>query len=601
MQASGPAKMIPIALLSAVLALCALVSSCAGPGRVERLDPARRWFFLSRDLSRAGSLAEAEAIMRRAREAGYNGLLFSDVKALVWWTLDDPEGYRENAAALRALASELGLELAVAVFPFQWSQSFGALDPNLAAGVPVRRAPLVRRGGELVPEETAKAANGSFETYRGDKAAGWSLQDGPGRVSFIDTTTAGSGGASLRFDCGSAMNRHGHGRIFQKIEVRPWQQYRIRVRFKAERLDADLVQVVALAGRRPLQYESLSIPGGAGAGYFSRADGLTTDWIEQTVAFNSLRHTVVTVGAGIWGGRSGSIWWDDLRVEAVPALNVIRRGTAPLSVVDGGGAELREGIDFERVSDPLLGRSRRPGTYDVRHDPPRVAVPLGSRVAEGERVFLSCYHPVIFYAGQVPCTLDDPGIFERCAEEIRRVDDILSPDCWFMSHDEIRCAGWEPSPGGSQRSPGEILARNAARCVEIIAAEGGGGPVFVWSDMFDPYHNARSSYYLANGSFAGSWKGLDPKVVAMVWGTPENAGKRFRFFDGLGNRTMIAAYYDSDVAENRRAWSAASAGSRGVEGVMYTTWRDDYSMLEEFADAWWGGAGRPDAGRRAAD
>jgi hypothetical protein len=578
-----------IMILSIACTLAAFTAGCVCSR--EETPPAlsRRWFFLSRNLVREESLPEIERIMRRASAAGYNGVLFSDVNALIWWTLEEPERYRVNAQKLRSLASELGIELAVAVFPFQWSQSFGALDPNLAAGMPVRRAPLVRRGTELVPEETAIVVNGSFENARGNRARGWTRQDGPGRISFIDTLAARSGRASIRFECTGAMDRHGHGRIFQKISVRPWQQYRIRVWLKAERLTADMVQVVALAGRRALQYESLVLPSEDAFSYFSKADTLTTGWIEQAVVFNSQSYSSVTVGAGIWGGRGGSIWWDDLRVEAVPALNVLRRGTAPLAITDRWGVEYQEGADFDPVADPMLGVSRGPGTYDSRHEAPPITLTAESRIREDERVFLSCYHPVIFYAGQVPCTISDPEIFERCMEEVRRVEEVLAPDCWFMSHDEIRCAGWERSGGQRYKSPGELLARNIARCYEIARREGAGKPVFVWSDMFDPYHNAHADYYLANGSFWGSWRGLDPRVIVMKWGDPKDAARGIRFFTRRGTRLMMAAYYGEDVEENHCAWMQAMGGAAGIEGVMYTTWWDDYSMLEEFAKVWWGG------------
>ena len=54
---------------------------------------------------------------------------------------------------------------------------------------------------------------------------------------------------------------------------------------------------------------------------------------------------------------------------------------------------------------------------------------------------------------------------------------------------------------------------------------------------------------------------------------------------------MIAAYYDGDVARDHAAWSEAAKGVPNVIGVMYTTWRNDYSNLEEFAKAWWGEQG----------
>jgi hypothetical protein len=45
---------------------------------------------------------------------------------------------------------------------------------------------------------------------------------------------------------------------------------------------------------------------------------------------------------------------------------------------------------------------------------------------------------------------------------------------------------------------------------------------------------------------------------------------------------VIAGYYDGKP-EDVRAWRRAAAGVRGVVGVMYTTWRQNYADLEAFA------------------
>ena len=36
--------------------------------------------------------------------------------------------------------------------------------------------------------------------------------------------------------------------------------------------------------------------------------------------------------------------------------------------------------------------------------------------------------------------------------------------------------------------------------------------IYVWNDMFDPFHNAVNDYYLVRGDLKGSWEGL-PKDV----------------------------------------------------------------------------------------
>lgn len=74
------------------------------------------------------------------------------------------------------------------------------------------------------------------------------------------------------------------------------------------------------------------------------ARDLTTDWVEQAVTFNSLDNTNVNMYAGIWGGKTGKIWWDDLRIDAVPTLNMLRRESLPLRITAEDGTVYQEGL-----------------------------------------------------------------------------------------------------------------------------------------------------------------------------------------------------------------------------------------------------------------
>jgi hypothetical protein len=106
--------------------------------------------------------------------------------------------------------------------------------------------------------------------------------------------------------------------------------------------------------------------------------------------------------------------------------------------------------------------------------------------------------------------------------------------------------------------------------------------LYVWSDMFDPNHNAvPGPYYLVNGPFTGSWEGLPENVTVMNWNS-DRKEKSLKFFAERGNPQIIAGYYDGPP-ERLREWFAAVKSVPGsVQGVMYTTWRGDYSQLEKF-------------------
>jgi hypothetical protein len=105
--------------------------------------------------------------------------------------------------------------------------------------------------------------------------------------------------------------------------------------------------------------------------------------------------------------------------------------------------------------------------------------------------------------------------------------------------------------------------------------------------MFDPHHNARENYYLVNNTLENSWEGLDKDIIIMKWGGGEIARPGLQFFSDRGHRQMIAAFYDSNVESNSRMWRQAMKDIPKISGIMYTTWQNDYSELEEFASVWW--------------
>ena len=78
----------------------------------------------------------------------------------------------------------------------------------------------------------------------------------------------------------------------------------------------------------------------------------TQDWTTHHVVFNSFSNDEALIYFGCWGGRGGSLWLDDAKLEEVGLVNLARRGGAPLEVKKEGGAVLLEGKDFERVIDP---------------------------------------------------------------------------------------------------------------------------------------------------------------------------------------------------------------------------------------------------------
>jgi len=277
-----------------------------------------------------------------------------------------------------------------------------------------------------------------------------------------------------------------------------------------------------------------------------------------------------------------------VQVEPAGLVNVVRRAGAPFRVTDEAGkTTYEEGRDFQGAQDPKLGNDPYAGQYTAWHEPPTMTLPAGSRIAEGQTVLVSYYHTAIIHREQVMCCMAEPKVYDILRWQVAQVHKHLEPDGYFLSHDEIRVQGWDQSCAASGLTPGELLADNVRRSIAMVRQEDPGKPVYVWSDMFDPFHNAArtGSYYLVKGDgpWFGSWKGLDPAVVIGNWNSnPASRVDSLRHFASLGHKQVLAGYYDGPV-EAIDGWLRDARSTQSVVGAMYTTWQNQYDDLEAFA------------------
>ena len=61
------------------------------------------------------------------------------------------------------------------------------------------------------------------------------------------------------------------------------------------------------------------------------------DWKYVEVVFNSLDQHEAAVYIGFWGEGKGTFWVDDLKLEELALVNVLRRPGCPLSVKSANG------------------------------------------------------------------------------------------------------------------------------------------------------------------------------------------------------------------------------------------------------------------------
>ncbi len=540
----------------------------------------RRWVYLQMNLQVPENVERAKEILTRSAAAGYNGVVLADYKLNI---LDRvPEFYFDHARAFREHADSLGLEIIPTVAPMGYSDGLLAHDPNLAEGMPVREAEFVVQDGRavLVSSLNDPLPGGSFEQHRDHAVTGWSFQDAVGSASFVDTDIKHSGESSLRWENPSqnATETGGNARVSQVVQVAPWRQYHLSVWIKTEEYEsAGSVKMFAMGGDGyVLTHSNLGVQS-------------TQDWTQHHVIFNSLNWDEVRVYCGTWGGETGTLWMDDLVMEETAFVNLLRRDGCPLVVTGDDGTAYEEGRDFAELLDPQLGQVPWAGNFDIFHEPPTLTIPPDSRIAEGDTLSVSFFHTVTIYDNQVTCCLDDPAVFQILEQQVRSVEELFEPKTYFLSHDEIRVANWCDSCNREGRTAGELLAENMRNCVRVIRDINPEAELCVWSDMFDPHHNAHDDFYLVNGDLAGSWEGLPADMIIINW-NHDAAAESLPFFGERGHRQVLSGFYDHDPRDIRD-WLDLGGDNTGVDGAMYTTWQDDFSQLETFAESAWGAGG----------
>ncbi len=413
-----------------------------------------------------------------------------------------------------------------------------------------------------------KIVNGGLEDFRGDKFAGFGYQDEPGRVTVPDREVKHGGTTSCRMQ---DMASSPVCRLIQTIKVRPHACYRLSCWTRTREL-------------KPTGPFRLVAIGSSGRTLSFREGGVepSQDWTPVDVVFNSQDESQINVYVGMWGGKAGTLWVDDLAIEEVSLVNVLRREGCPFVVTSEDGATTyAEGRDFEPVVDPKLGQVPYAGEYSFAHDGPVIRLKAGSRIKPDQRLRVSWYHPSLVLGADTACCLAEPKVYELLRDQARRIEELFHPRTVFMQHDELRVANWCKACLAKKMTAGQLLAENARKCTAILHEVSPRATIVVWNDMFDPNHNAvKGPYYLVNGSLEGLVGGSRPlrrhRQLERRQGPREpRVLRQAGASSGRSRATMTTTTTSRPGTRPGRAFLASS-------GFMYTTWQARFGDLERY-------------------
>jgi hypothetical protein len=395
----------------------------------------------------------------------------------------------------------------------------------------------------LEPPQAPLLKNGDMSDL-----SGWSWKDA--------TIISKDGAAYVKNPAGQ------NARLVQEVKLQPFRQYHLSVRVKTK----------DFSGTPEAKFMSP-------AGHWLNLDFLkvkrTQDWTVHHAVLNTQEHSAAKLYLGCWDGKTGELWWDDAKLEETAFMNLVRREGAPLLITADGRALVEE-RDFEKLTDPLMGTQPYNGVFTVWHEPPV----LRTRLPDGTRLLANYYHAVTVYDDQACICPSEPRSIAQLRDQARRVNALWEPQRIMMSHDEIRTWNHCAACRAKGLSAGGLLAENMRTCVAILREVNPRARLYVWNDMFDPHHNAHDNYYLARGDFAKSWEGLPKEVTVVQWNFDKRA-ESLKFFADRGHRQIIAGYYDAPPARVKD-WLTAIKDVPGVDGIMYTTWVDNYRDMEEY-------------------
>jgi hypothetical protein len=547
-----------------------------------------RWVYVSGSFDTDQRVEEVSEIARTASEHGLTAMVLSGMDRI---SLGSPQ-YLERLRKVKAIADQYHLEIIPSGFNTGYGGAILDHNKNLAEGMLVKDALFVAHDGEarLQADSPVKLQNGGFEHFQGNRFAGFDKQDAPGIKTFADTAVFHSGTASLRIenfgatkvgaaavakemplspylDLAAEFAPERLARVVQEIRVTPYRCYRVSAWVRTE--DAEPVSLFSIKAFTP--------DGRDLCPFEPPAPAPTSGWRRVTTAFNSWYADRIDLNLGVFEGGKGKVWVDDVEIEEVGLMNVVRRKGTPLTVRDEAtGTIYEEGRDFAPVSDPHLD-------FLWTHEMPSIRLLPGSRIQDGARLRVSYYHGTTIYNDQVSACPSEAQTYEIWKEQFPLIEKYLSPKRYFLSVDEVRLLNRCEACRQRQMQAAAILGQMTQWLYQQVRLVNPKAEVVVWSDMFDPNHNSKRNYFLVDGSLENTWPYL-PKDMGIVLWYFERRRESLEFFSSRGFSTIAGAYYDADDLKNPEGWLDAMDRTPHASGIMYTTWGSNYKLLAPFGD-----------------
>jgi len=552
--------------------VCLLALGFAGQSIMLSAGP-EIWYLHHSFLTSDDAVSKSKALLDKAAAAGYTGVVVGDSSFSMMGNSDWGSNNEDHLKEVLNYARKSGLKVVAGAAPFGWSNDVLAVNPNWAEAQRVIGTQFqVAADGKTLQLRNSFPGllNGGFES---GQTAWFDLGDP--NVAIGPNSHSGKGALTI-------VDPPGNARIRQVISVKPWRQYHLSFFYKAAGagIGSPMVSVSDASNLAKMRF-NVDLHESA-------------NWSDLHYLLNSGDSTELVIYLGVWGGAKGTVQFDDITLEETGLVWLAHREGAPFKLYDPQNPSkvYAAGTDYNEVIDPDM-LPHRPSFHNIFHWPPPFTLPKTTQLKPGQIVAADYYAATpLTHENQMGMCLTEPGVYQWLAKNAREIKKVLPAESnLFLGYDEIRHANSCFSCRSKNMATGELLAWSLGKTREIYRDALPGTSFWIWSDMFDPHHNAHNNFYYAEGDFAGSWKGVPSDVSVFNWNL-DKLKQSLTWFSGLNpeqpipHRQIVAGFYDRpDAAGEASRELREAAGIPGIRGLMYTTWVDDYSKLQTYADA----------------
>ncbi len=488
-------------------------------------------------------------------------------------TLSSPF-YRSSAASFRNSLRDRGVRLCMS------ADRTGVYvpEPSWLEGIPqqgTKMRVVTSRLSEISAGFGLTVPNGGFETWSGSLPTGWQIYR-PEYGAYIsrDQVTRHSGTSSVRFALSSGapsdldLRRYsvyvGHNRY---LHIKYWY----KLSGFAGQMRAMLQSPEPVYGMLDMRFVDYSTP-------------TTQDWTLKEFSLSSGYADSVIVFVGPILGTAGTMWIDDVSIEAGQIESIVRRTDTPMQVYKEPAHTLMiEGSDYQ-ITD-TSGT-----TYQQFVMAPRLTTLTGGRLANNDSVTVDWYCAVRYQAGrQTPCfSLTAPLLAYQ--SRIRTLDSLLHPDGFKIHINEICYSDYDPLCTSRGLSPGQLVGSYCQQLYNSIQSFRPDASVRIYGDAFDIWVADPRLHPISTPPWTiGSLQQLATPVQIMgMTDYSTNLDSSFSYFQANAHSSVVASYGISGFARCVDGAIVARRHRDTCNGMQFYDWDSTmYDLVPDYADLAW--------------